>query len=64
LKTGHAGSKLGVEEFPETVLQPDVESSDLMVTRHHYDHTDADRDINVVFPIDILRELKADGKHR
>jgi D-proline reductase (dithiol) PrdB len=32
-----------------------------MVTHHHYDHTDADRDINVVFPIDILRELKAEG---
>jgi len=43
------------------VIEPDVDSSDLMVTHHHYDHTDADQDINVLFPIDILRELKADG---
>ncbi len=43
------------------IIQPDVDSSDLMVTHHHYDHTDADQDINVVFPIDILRDLKAEG---
>ena len=30
-----------------------------MVTHHHYDHADADRDINVVFPIDVLRDLTA-----
>jgi D-proline reductase (dithiol) PrdB len=36
-------------------------NSDLMVTHHHYDHTDADQDINVVFPLDILRELKEEG---
>jgi D-proline reductase (dithiol) PrdB len=43
------------------VIEPDVDSSDLMVTHHHYDHTDADQDINVVFPIDILKGLKEDG---
>ena len=43
------------------IIQPDVDKSELMVTHHHYDHTDADEDINVVFPIDVLRELKADG---
>jgi D-proline reductase (dithiol) PrdB len=32
-----------------------------MVTHHHYDHSDADRDINVVFPIDVLRDLQAEG---
>jgi D-proline reductase (dithiol) PrdB len=42
--------------FPE-----DVDSSQLMVTHHHYDHADADRDINVVFPIDVLRDLKEEG---
>ena len=36
-------------------------TTDLMVTHHHYDHSDADQDINVVFPIDILRELAAEG---
>ena len=39
----------------------DVDSSLLRVTHHHYDHTDADQDINVVFPIDVLRDLKEEG---
>jgi D-proline reductase (dithiol) PrdB len=47
---------LGYREIP-----PDVDSTQLMVTHHHYDHTDADQDINVVFPIDVLRDLQADG---
>ena len=36
-------------------------AADLMVTHHHYDHSDADQDINVVFPIDRLRELVSEG---
>jgi D-proline reductase (dithiol) PrdB len=47
---------LGFRMIPE-----DADSSDLMVTHHHYDHRDADRDINVVFPIDVLRDLRAVG---
>ena len=47
---------LGYRIFPE-----DVDSSRLMVTHHHYDHSDADRDINVVFPIDVLRDLRDEG---
>jgi D-proline reductase (dithiol) PrdB len=43
------------------VFPDDVDSAQLMVTHHHYDHTDADRDINVVFPIDVLRDLVAEG---
>ena len=43
------------------VIPDDVESSQLKVTHHHYDHSDADRDINVVFPIDVLRDLQAEG---
>jgi D-proline reductase (dithiol) PrdB len=43
------------------ILPEDVNSSDLMVTHHHYDHSDADEDINVVFPIDVLRDLQKDG---
>src|SRR5204863_7724333 len=42
-------------------ILPDVDSSQLMVTHHHYDHTDADQDINVVFPIDVLLYLEGDG---
>ena len=47
---------LGYRIFPE-----DVDSSQLMVTHHHYDHSDADQDINVVFPIDALRDLQSEG---
>ncbi|HEX8772388.1 MAG TPA: glycine/sarcosine/betaine reductase selenoprotein B family protein [Pyrinomonadaceae bacterium] len=43
------------------IIPQDVDSSDLMVTHHHYDHTDADSDINVVFPIDVLRDLETEG---
>jgi D-proline reductase (dithiol) PrdB len=43
------------------VIPPEAEASQLMVTHHHYDHTDADEDINVVFPIDVLRELEAEN---
>lgn len=42
------------------IIPPDAETASLMVTHHHYDHTDADSDINVVFPLDVLRELEAD----
>ena len=42
-------------------MDENVQSADLMVTHHHYDHSDADEDINVVFPIDILRELVDEG---
>jgi D-proline reductase (dithiol) PrdB len=43
------------------VVPDDVDSSQLMVTHHHYDHADADSDINVVFPLDVLRELRDEG---
>jgi D-proline reductase (dithiol) PrdB len=43
------------------LLPEDVETSQLMVTHGHYDHTDADQDINCVFPIDRLRELAVEG---
>ena len=43
------------------IIPPDADTSDLTVTHHHYDHTDADQDINVVFPLDVLRDLKGEG---
>lgn len=43
------------------IIPFDVDSTQLMVTHHHYDHSDADQNINVVFPIDVLRDLEADG---
>jgi D-proline reductase (dithiol) PrdB len=33
----------------------------LMITHDYYDHTDADRDINIVFPIDRLIEFEKEG---
>lgn len=35
--------------------------SDLMITHDYYDHRDADRDINIVFPADRLREFEKEG---
>ena len=43
------------------IIPEDVNSAQLMVTHHHYDHADADKDINVVFPIDVLRDLQEEG---
>jgi D-proline reductase (dithiol) PrdB len=39
-----------------------VEAGRLRITHLHYDSADARRDVNVVFPIDRLRELAADGR--
>jgi D-proline reductase (dithiol) PrdB len=33
----------------------------LMITHDYYDHADADRDINIVFPVDRLREFEQEG---
>ncbi len=43
------------------IIPGDVQSSQLMVTHDHYNHQDADQDINCVFPIDRLRELASAG---
>jgi len=43
------------------VVPGDVKGAELLVTHSHYDHADADRDINCVFPIDRLRELRQEG---
>jgi D-proline reductase (dithiol) PrdB len=34
---------------------------DLMITHDYYDHSDADRDINIVFPIERLKEFEDEG---
>lgn len=43
------------------IIGPETQPEELMVTHHHYDHSDADRDINVVFPLTVLRELVQEG---
>jgi D-proline reductase (dithiol) PrdB len=35
--------------------------TDLMITHDYYDHADADRDMNIVFPIERLREFVRQG---
>jgi glycine/betaine/sarcosine/D-proline reductase family selenoprotein B len=37
------------------------DTSHLKIAHHHYDHTEADGDPNIVFPLDTLRELVLDG---
>jgi D-proline reductase (dithiol) PrdB len=36
-------------------------ASSLRIAHHHYAHSEADADPNIVFPIDSLRELAAEG---
>ncbi|HEY0752902.1 MAG TPA: glycine/sarcosine/betaine reductase selenoprotein B family protein [Ktedonobacteraceae bacterium] len=43
------------------VISGDIDSQQLMVTHEHFDHRDADQDINCIFPLDRLRELAAEG---
>lgn len=37
------------------------DASHLRIAHHHYDHTEADGDPNIVFPIDTLRALVLEG---
>jgi D-proline reductase (dithiol) PrdB len=43
-------------------IPADTSPGDLEITHDYYDHRDADRDINVVFPIERVRELKNTGE--
>ena len=38
-------------------IERDTPVEALMITHDYYDHRDADRDINIVFPIQRLAEL-------
>ncbi|MBI5681609.1 MAG: hypothetical protein HZC45_00285 [Deltaproteobacteria bacterium] len=40
----------------------DTPKQDLMITHDYYDHKDADKDINIVFPIDRLKEMQERGE--
>ena len=44
------------------VLPSDTRPADLTITHKYYDHSAADRDINVVLPVDRLRELHKAGQ--
>jgi len=43
------------------VIDPAWKPEEFEINDSYYDHRDADRDINVIFPIDRLRELAAEG---
>lgn len=43
------------------IIEGGTEASSLRIAHHHYDHSEADADPNIVFPIDTLRELAAAG---
>src|SRR5262249_20920366 len=52
-------------EYPSDItfraIEAAPESSALKIPHHHYDHSEADGDPNIVFPLDTLRELARDG---
>ena len=49
----------GDPTFREIPAAAQVEN--LMITHNYYDHSDADKDINIVFPIECVRELAQFG---
>ncbi len=36
--------------------------SSLMITHDYYEHLDADRDINIIFPVERLKEFEKEGR--
>ena len=44
------------------VIPADTPRAALTITHKYYDHAAADRDLNVVLPLDRLRELRAEGR--
>jgi D-proline reductase (dithiol) PrdB len=43
-------------------VEADAPSDDFQIHDSYYDHSDADRDLNCVFPIDRLREMAGQGE--
>jgi D-proline reductase (dithiol) PrdB len=43
-------------------ISSDASSNDFQVHDNYYDHTDAEADINCIFPLDRLRELADNGE--
>lgn len=50
------GDKFGDPSFRR--IPSKTARDDLMITHDYYDHRDADRDLNIVFPIDILHKYR------
>jgi glycine/betaine/sarcosine/D-proline reductase family selenoprotein B len=59
----------GQEAFPTEnpgdityrIIEGSAEVESLRIAHHHYDHSEADADPNIVFPLQTLRELVQDG---
>jgi D-proline reductase (dithiol) PrdB len=43
------------------VIPGDAQTDAMRIVHGHYDHSEADTDPNIVFPLETLRELAADG---
>lgn len=43
------------------VIPPATPAAELTITHDYYDHSDADRDLNILFPLALLRELAERG---
>ena len=43
------------------MIPAETETSTLRIAHHHYDHSEADTDPNIVFPLDSLRALASAG---
>ena len=43
------------------IIPSDVRAEAVVITHNYYDHSAADKDLNVVLPLDRLKELKAEG---
>jgi D-proline reductase (dithiol) PrdB len=42
-------------------IPANTSSSDLTITHNYYDHSDADKDINIIFPLERIQDLKQAG---
>ena len=43
------------------VIPPETPLSDLTITHDYYDHRDADRDMNILFPVELFQRLVQAG---
>lgn len=43
------------------VIPKNSDYGDIKISHEHYDSTEAKKDLNVIFPLNILKELKAEG---
>lgn len=44
------------------VIPADTARDQLMITHDYYDHRDAEADLNILYPLALLRELAAAGR--